>query len=37
MKLIEEMGKEIDKSEKVKKHKGCIGFKIGKKYMQLID
>jgi len=36
MKTIMELNKEIDKNVKITKHKGCLGFKIGKKYIQLI-
>ena len=35
MMRIKKVGKSIEDKE-VKKHKGCIGFKIGKDYVQLI-
>ena len=37
MKTIVEVDKQIDKGGDVKKHTGCLGFKIGKNYIQLID
>lgn len=30
------MVNELDKGKPVKKHKGCLGFKVGRKYVQLI-
>ena len=36
MSYLLKLGKEIDKGGKIKKHKGCLGFLIGKKYVQLI-
>mgnify|MGYP001572941587 CR=1 FL=1 len=33
---LEGYAREIDKNGEVKKQEGCIGFKIGKKYMQLL-
>lgn len=36
MRKIIEINRELDKNPKIKKHKGCLGFKIGKKYVQLI-
>ena len=29
--------KQIEQGKSVKKHKGCIGFKVGNKYLQLIN
>jgi|TARA_Y100000310_G_scaffold57354_1_gene52541 hypothetical protein len=34
---ITRIGKQIDKGQKPKKHQGCLGFKIGNKYLSLVD
>ena len=33
---INEMANSIKKNKPIKKHLGCVGFKIGKKYYQLV-
>lgn len=37
MNYLKRLSNKIKKNQPIKKHKGCIGFKIGKTYMQLID
>ena len=34
---VKSLAKRIRKGEPVKKHTGCLGFKIGKSYLSLID
>lgn len=34
---LKQMAVNIKKKQPVKKHSGCIGFKVGKSYLQLID
>lgn len=33
---LKQINRELEKGKPVKKHKGCLGFKIGKRYIQLI-
>jgi len=34
---LKQMATNIKKKQPVKKHHGCIGFKVGKSYLQLVD
>lgn len=37
MKTIRAIAKRIKEGKKIEKQKGCLGFKVGEKYMELIE